>query len=181
MNNLMTQALDRALTAADAEASQPQLLEINSQELVAARDTLSESKSDEARAARGAEMIGQQCAALMEDDSRNRISRLRSICSIAAAILPEEALTPGTSLVEEWRAANATIDRLEDEKQQLRDSLFEAEERIERLESMLQINARAASRDEAIQHVVALAVPYGQNSTRISLRSRDTVVNQTPR
>ncbi len=177
--NTMTQVLDQALTTAEARDSQPQLMEIPSQQFNQVREDLATSKNDEVRFNRSVEMIAQSVAAIPDvADPRQRILHLRQICCIAAASIPGQELTPATDLVQEWQAANATIDVLEDEKQKLRDALAEAQDQIERLEWKAMIADREARGNDSIMSVVRLAVPYGQNTTRINLRAHDNLVSQ---
>lgn len=180
--NSITEALNRAITHKDALAAQPSYLEVPSQQFDQVREDLGTSESEDIKFTRVGEMIAHEVSALPNNSEVGRLFRMRSILSIAAAAMPQQELTPAANLLEEYRAANATIDVLEDEKQQLRDQLVESSDLVERLQGLMQINARRAASDEAVQHILTIAA-FGKNAARrinvVCDRTTQTI-NQVP-
>jgi len=166
--NSITEALNRAITHKDALDTQPSYLEVPSQQFAQVREDLGTSENEDIKFTRVGEMIASEVSALPDSNDVGRLMRMRSILSIAAAAMPHQELTPATDLLEEYRAANATIDVLQDEKQQLRDQLVDANDTIERLQGLMQISARRVANNEAIQHILALTASSQDAARRIN-------------
>jgi hypothetical protein len=178
--NIITEALDKAIKIKDAIEDQPQLLEVSSQQFNEHRAILATSKSEEVRFTRVSEMLAQEVAAIpAAREPMGRLSHLRSIVAIAAAAMPNQALAPKEVMIDEWRAANARIDVLEDENQKLRDALLESDAKVERLEFLVGAANRGISKQQT-EKALRLAHPPGDAAMRFRFDPATSTVSQVP-
>lgn len=141
--NSLSEALARATDIKEAADAQPRLLEVPGADVDALTAELSSSASAHVRFARVADMMATVAGEIKEcRDHRAIGGHIRKALVVAAAAMPNHQLTSQDSLVEEWRAANAKIDVLEEEKELLTQQVRELEDKVGSLEDKLSVRTR---------------------------------------
>jgi len=153
--NTLTAAFDQAEHFKEATQAQPHLLEVPGADVDELKKDLADSSSAHVRFARVADMMVAVAGEIKEcKDFRAVGGHVRRALVVAAAAMPNHQLTAQDSLIEEWRAANAKIDLLEEEKALLEQKVAELNEQVESLGDKLSIRTRQIQPE--IAHVLAL-------------------------
>lgn len=144
--NSIAEALTRATPLNEATAAQPMLLEVPGTDIDTLKAELATSGSEQVRFSRVADLMASVAGEIKVcKDSRTAGGHIRRALVVAAAAMPNHQLTAQDSLVEEWRAANAKIDVLEEEKSLLEQQVTELTEQVGSLEDKLHVRNRHAT------------------------------------
>ena len=146
--NSIAEALTRATSLDEATKAQPMLLEVPGTDIDTLKAELATSGSEQVRFSRVADMMASVAGEIKAcKDQRSAGGHIRRALVVAAAAMPNHQLTAQDSLVDEWRASNAKVDVLEEEKALLEQQVAELTEQVGGLEDKLHVRNRHAMVD----------------------------------